>query len=351
MDYSADGFSPPPTNRGHIMVSNLISSLTGAGLEPLSLNGKLVVMSFGGRIIALLPDSATNVFWVNPQLESVDGARAFQKTEGWLNSGGDRTWIYPEIETNGDPARWEGYFVPHAMDPAQYSIIESNRDSVTLRSRIDLPFRKSQLKIPLRVTRKIEALSAPPFDFPADLDYAGFSLDTRIDAEAEIPEGVRPGAWSILQVAGGGELIVPMKTSMPPRDFFKTSVYQTEGNVLKCRYKTDNSFKFCIRAGNCTGKMFYLNRIGGRSTLIFRTFDVFDEGRYGDYPSEDHSDTGYVQMFYVDDGGLGDWGELEHQSPYLADGRVTDRCETHAFIGDDKHVTSILETFMNNISD
>ena len=328
-------------------MSNLIRSLTEAGLEPLSLNGKLVVMPFGGRVIALQPDAETNVFWVNPQLESVDGARAFQKAEGWLNAGGDRTWIYPEIETNGDPARWEGYFVPHAMDPADYSIVESNKDSIRLQSRIELPFRKSDVNIPLHVTRKIEALSAPPFGFPTSLDYAGFSLETRIDAEDEIPEGVRPGAWSILQVDGGGELTVPMRTSIPPRNFFKTSVYQIEGNVLKCRYKTDNSFKFCIRAGNCTGRMFYLNKIGDRSALLFRTFDVFDEGRYGDYPSDDHSDTGYVQMFYVDDGGLGGWGEMEHQSPSLIDGRVTDRCDTHAFIGADQDLMSILEALMN----
>jgi len=329
------------------MVSNLIRSLTDAGLEPVSLNEKLVVMPFGGRVLALQPDAETNVFWVNPQLKSAAGARAFQEAEGWLNSGGDRTWIYPEIETNGDPAKWEGYFVPRAMDPANYAIVESNKESVTLQSRINLPFRKTEVNIPFSVTKRIETLSAPPSDIPTHVDYAGFSLETRIDAEDEIPEGIRPGSWSILQVDGGGELTVPMSSSIPPHNFFNTSVYRIEGNVLKCRYKTDESFKFCIRAGNCTGKMFYLNKIGDRSTLIFRTFDVFDEDRYGDYPSDDHSDTGYVQMFYVDDGGLGGFGELEHQSPSLADGRVSDRCDTHAFIGTDQDVMSILEALTN----
>jgi hypothetical protein len=58
-----------------------------------------VVLQHGGRILALFtPDTERNFFWTNPALESSTSVGAFYQSNAWHNSGGDRTWLSPEID-------------------------------------------------------------------------------------------------------------------------------------------------------------------------------------------------------------------------------------------------------------
>ena len=43
------------------------------------------------------PGSEENFYWTNPALRSVE-ARAFYAGDDWHNSGGDRTWLAPEVD-------------------------------------------------------------------------------------------------------------------------------------------------------------------------------------------------------------------------------------------------------------
>jgi hypothetical protein len=43
-------------------------------------------------------DSESNFYWVNPALSTLASARELFAGAGWQNTGGDRTWLSPEID-------------------------------------------------------------------------------------------------------------------------------------------------------------------------------------------------------------------------------------------------------------
>src|SRR5450759_5032804 len=82
--------------------------------------GSVMVLPAYGRVIGLWSDCGReNHFWVNPAfLESKE-----TKNSGWINPGGDRLWLSPELEFFiSDLNRpWETYSVPACLDPGNYS--------------------------------------------------------------------------------------------------------------------------------------------------------------------------------------------------------------------------------------
>ena len=83
-------------------------NLKEAGYEAICLGEKLLVLPFGGRVLGVYPDEKRNVFGTNPDLESVSSIRSFFGGGGWLNIGGDRTWIslFP-VSSFGTPEVFE----------------------------------------------------------------------------------------------------------------------------------------------------------------------------------------------------------------------------------------------------
>jgi len=58
-----------------------------------------LVFPYGGRILGLFaPESEQNFFWTHPALDAEETARDFYKSAQWHNSGGDRTWLAPEVD-------------------------------------------------------------------------------------------------------------------------------------------------------------------------------------------------------------------------------------------------------------
>ena len=126
-------------------MNELQAVLNDVGQAPIALDGKLLVLPFGGRVIGLFPCPEVNTLWVNPALGDAGRAREFLADPGWINLGGDRTWISPEVDTHvKDPdAMMDGYEVPKGVDPAAYEVVVQHRASVTLASRMAVPFRRS----------------------------------------------------------------------------------------------------------------------------------------------------------------------------------------------------------------
>src|ERR1700682_4417482 len=103
---------------------SLRATLRSAGHPPLELGapgqGSLLVLPFGGRIIGLFGQpQGENFFWVNPALAEASSAKAFLAGPGWLHTGGDRTWVSPEVEFHvGDLAdAWGTFVVSGVMGP------------------------------------------------------------------------------------------------------------------------------------------------------------------------------------------------------------------------------------------
>jgi hypothetical protein len=123
----------------------------------------------------------------------------------WINSGGDRTWISPEIETKvRDPADLANSFdVPKAMDPADYAVASSDENSVTLRTEKAILFRNSRVPVELWLTNAKPTLGNPPLVLADAVSCAGYQVETELTSVAGVPERVRPAIYSLLLVLGG----------------------------------------------------------------------------------------------------------------------------------------------------
>jgi hypothetical protein len=310
--------------------------LHAAGHAPIELGSKMLVLPFGGRVIGLYPRPDLNAVWVNPALASVEAAKPFLADPGWVNLGGDRTWISPEIDTHvkNPGSMFDGYEVPKVVDPAAYEVTARDERSVTLTSTMAVPFRRSGETVRMTVSRTIELLDAPPFELPDGTDGAGYRQEATLTIDE--PVAARPALWNILQVPGGGQIEIPVRSGTRPRAFIGEPVYELEDERLRCRVDTDASFKFSLVANDCRGLMRYFNGSGPTDLLLMRRFPVCDTSRYADVSCTDPDDLGHVQQIYVDDGALGGFGELEYHSPAIGSAgeqSVTDCSEVWAFAG------------------
>ena len=112
------------------MLQELIATLKAVG-KPTVLyetddGTRLLILPYGGRILgAFAPGSDENFLWTNTALNSIESARAYYASDDWQNSGGDRTWLAPELDfffpafPNIDIA---GYWQPRALDPGNYDV-------------------------------------------------------------------------------------------------------------------------------------------------------------------------------------------------------------------------------------
>src|ERR1700683_3789321 len=97
------------------MDADLTASLAAAGKEVASLSfsdgTRVLVMPYGGRVLGLFaPGDQCNFLWVNPVLGTAAAARDFLGSPRWQNSGGERTWLGPELD----------FFYPRFPDLAEY---------------------------------------------------------------------------------------------------------------------------------------------------------------------------------------------------------------------------------------
>ena len=333
-------------------MKELARCLREGGHQPVELDGKALVLPFGGRVLGLYPDGRTNVFWVNPALLSPDTAAAFLSGEGWRNLGGDRSWISPEVETNiGDPDRAiETYNVPGSVDPGNYSVVSADEQSVTLETDILVPFLRSGRDVHLKLTKKATLLEAAPTALAPGMSFAGYVMESTLTASAALPNGVRPALWELVQVPGGGEIVVPAAPDAQPRAFIGKPEYTMAQGRIRCAVQTSASYKFSLRAPDCRGVIACINTAGETATLILRHLTVLEPERYADVPYDDLSETGHVQQVYVDDGGLGGFGELEYHTPALAPGRcetLSDRAEVWAFAGPADALSRLLDDHLS----
>src|SRR3954451_21267462 len=135
-------------------LSQLQSVLTSVGKETVlyeSPDGSRVLqLLHGGRILGLFSSSDDrNFYWTHSALESSVSAQHFFGGSEWHNSGGDRTWLAPEIDIffpqfpNLDMST---YFQPRELDPGNYSI-QSNR----MVNALALTLSRSKLRLELEI--------------------------------------------------------------------------------------------------------------------------------------------------------------------------------------------------------
>jgi len=339
--------------------SDLSSALDLAGhplIELGDLRGSLLILPYGARVLGLFSISSENFYWVNPMLVNAMDAKTFFTSAGWKNSGGDRTWIAPEInlfvKDSNDP--WNSYDVPASIDPGNYSI-HSDNGALMMINHADITFHnlKKESKVEIK---KVIRLAENPFCYEKNaqkiiqnVEYIGYEQCTSLRLLSMQEEGIRLGIWNLIQLPASGYIIIPTVTKSQPYDYFeKTTSSHIHIAPRYIRFLIDGKerHKIGIKAASLVGRIGYIRSAeNGKKSLLVRNFPINPSGKYVDTPWDNPSDFGYAIQCYNDDGELGKFGEMEYHTPAI--GYETkmdsyeDRSQIWAFWGDGKSIDNI----------
>jgi len=294
--------------------------------------GKLTILPESGRVLKLEPVSGLNVLWSNPH----QGPDA----RGWINPGGDRTWLSPERDLFLPEGVWTSYKVPASIDPGRHEIMEYSSKRILLKNRIEALFFRQKASVGLTLTKCITETSP---EIPEVEASAGYNIETRLRVEGTLPPDVFPAIWNIIQLPQGGKIFFKGKS---PVSYFGLPNWKREANGL-CSVEIPaekESYKTGIAAVESQGVMAYLNATAEKPFLVVRKFEVHSKGLYFDAPA-DKPGSPCVQQIFSDNGAEGGFGEMEYHSDALTPEKteIVDRCSTMAFVAEKKILEKMLE--------
>jgi hypothetical protein len=144
---------------------------------------RVLLLPYGGRVLGLYtPTDDENFYWTNTALATTGAAREFFASDKWQNSGGDRTWLSPEVDVflPSFPAL-DKYWQPRELDPGNYRI-EQTPDGVRLVNRLTLTLSRSRLQVDLEIGKSVGPAPNPlRYERGMDIDgveYAGYTQHT-----------------------------------------------------------------------------------------------------------------------------------------------------------------------------
>jgi hypothetical protein len=338
--------------------------------------GRLLIAEHGARVLACeLPGVDHNLFFHTDR--TGDGG-----AQGPI-TGGDRLWIAPETAffwPSLDDARRDPKGTartPVDLDPGDYRpTTDAAGDGLTLHADMALRDRRPThaAEVAVHVTRSV----SPPRRLEAfardGLAVLTFSIANRLSV---VDPETLVGSWDILQVPVGGTLLCPTTIDVatsdrytagdqshgPSPDAGPRSYYdafgdrhvQVQGDCVRFLIDGQRRTKMGLLPEHTTGRMGYYRQLGqGRSSLIFRSFNVFPGEPYCDLPinhpahdaaaaGEDHPERtrGDALQAYNDDGEAfpgTSFGEMEYHDPACGPGRDADsmgQCTTYVMAGPD----------------
>ncbi len=297
-----------------------------------------LILPHGGRILGLFsPQSEENFFWTHPALSSVESARQFYDSEAWHNSGGDRTWLSPEVDFFfPDFPNLERYCQPRELDPGDYRVFKTG-DTIRMVNRPQLTLSRPKEAVELAITKSVSCAPNPlrydqQLDGPkGSLEYAAYALHTSLELTGPSAESsARVGLWNLLQLPHGGELLASTYCRADPRVYFGTIPLQdliVEDNLIRYKMRAAREQKLGIRAVVTTGRVGYLYSTGEQVALVIRNFAVNPSGEYVDVPWTDPDDVGYAAQACNVNSALGSFSELEYHTPAI--GKKVGRTDCH----------------------
>lgn len=155
------------------------------------------------------PGSEVNFFWTNSALHSTSSAREFFLSDNWQNSGGDRTWLGPEIDLFfPNFPKLDTYLQQRELDPGCYRLLES-QDGVRLVNHLAVRFSRSRETLQVRISKSFSP--APnPLRHERDLNvkslqYAGYTQTNTLELIGDYRRiRSRIGLWQLMQLPHGG---------------------------------------------------------------------------------------------------------------------------------------------------
>lgn len=318
---------------------------------------EVVVLPYGGRVLGLFArGSEENFYWTNSALRSVETAKAFYASTDWHNSGGDRTWLAPEVDVflPNYPSR-DKYMQPRELDPGRYRV---SGDGARLRlvNRLALTLSRSRARVELEITKSFAPAPNPlrheRGGLPADVEYAGYTQHTSlaiVGGDKTSPVGL----WNLVQMPHGGELLVPTFSRAHPKLIFGSIPAEdlvATDRLVRYRMRQTGEHKIALRAVVTTGRVGYLFEQGGRWAVIIRSYVVNPSGEYIDVPWDDPADPGYSTQACNVNSGLGQFSELEYHIPAIGGAtghaRCDDAAQVWAFRGPKEAIAAITKTML-----
>lgn len=335
------------------MNSALVDTLRRVGKETHALTladgSEILVLPYGGRVLGLFaPGDDRNFLWTHPALASAESAAAFYASDEWQNSGGDRTWLAPEIEFFlPDYPEVTNYFQQRSLDPGSYAVETADGE---LRLSMDFAVVPSSTKQPVRLRIAKSVASAPnPLPARAGLTYAGYELRTTLEGLEPLPVSI--GLWSLLQMPFGGEMLIPTYGKQNPLIVFGVP---PEGHVnaqdgcVRYLMQSVGDHKIGLSALGCTGRVGYFHETDGAAHLIVRNFFINPSGAYVDCNWADPSDNGYGVQACSLNGQFGLFSELEYHSPAITAEapRAEDVSQVWAYRGSREEIAEVAQRLL-----
>lgn len=349
------------------MLQDLIATLKAVGksaeVYQTEDGTRLLLLPYGGRILGVFaPGSDDNFLWTNSALNSVESARAYYASDDWQNSGGDRTWLAPEVDfffPNFPNIDIAGYWQPRSLDPGNYELTRTST-GVKLTNRLKIDAFRSKKRVELEITKSVAA--APnPLRYNTGIrngavEYAGHTLITSLKI---VDSNVAPliGLWSLTQMPHQGELFIPTYSKTAPRIYFglvntPADELAVSDRLVRFKMRASGEHKIGVYAAVTTGRIGYIYPAGDKYALIVRNFFVNPSGEYADVPWTEPEDRGYSTQACSVNSRWGMFSEMEYHVPAIGGNtglhHIEDRSQLWAFRGSREDIVKIARVLLSN---
>jgi hypothetical protein len=313
---------------------------------------KALVLPYGGRILGLFaPDDDESFFWTHTALGDVATAREFYEGKQWHNSGGERTWLGPEVDFFfPEFPDLKTYFQQRELDPGNHKV--SKKDgSFSWSNRATLTLSRTKKKVDLEITKTLTpALNPLRYDRePTDstVKYAGYTLHGTLDVKGSDPVP-QVGMWHLTQMPHGGDMLVTTFFRSQPKIYMGTIGSEdliVDDHLVRYKMRAKGEHKLGVRAAATTGRVGYLYTQGNETALVVRNFSVNPSAEYVDVPWTETQNFGFAFQACNVNSHLGAFSELEYHVPAVGGpegvSRSEDQSQLWAFRGPDAAVRSI----------
>lgn len=318
---------------------------------------RLLVLPYGGRMLGLYsPHNDMNFYWSHPALNSAATAREFYAGDQWHNSGGDRTWLAPEVDLFfPNFPKLDKYFQQRALDPGRYQVVKK-AGGFELTNHLRVHFSRLKKDANLKITKSFGPAPNPlRHERGVDLkevEYAGYTQHTSLELVGKKKTSrVQVGLWSMLQLPHGGDFLIPTFGRSKPYHIFSltgtipASDLITRDGLIRYRARQKSEHKIGVRTISTCGRMAYVYQTGKTCALIIRNFAVNPSGEYVDVPWKEPDCLGFAVQACNVNSGLGAFSELEYHIPAIGYrtglARCHDAAQIWAFRGPAKKIRKI----------
>jgi len=316
----------------------------------------VLVLPYGGRVLGLFaPGSRNNFYWTNENLNSVETARAFFAGNEWLNTGGDRTWLSPEVDLFfPNFPKLDTYFQQRSLDPGNYRVEETS-GGFQLVNALKVKLSRSGEELNLKITKGFgDAKNPLRYERGLNLgglEFAGYTQFTALALEGDSRNTTHQvGLWNLIQMPHGGDLLMPTFGRTETRHIFSTvgtippEDLMVSDHLVRYRMRQKGEHKIGVRAVSMTNRIGYLHADGDQWALIIRNLVINPSGEYIDVPWTDTGYLGYAVQACNVNSKLGVFAELEYHIPAIGGGTGATQCQDAAQVWAFRGSKSQIET-------